>query len=65
MIAFFVSKFYYTDFWLGVLLAAIIGGAIYVFITLPSIKKMDEFKPFSPNDYKDKAKQFHDSKKKL
>ena len=63
MIAFFVSRYYYTDFWLGVVLALIIGGAFYIFITLPSIRTMDEYKPFSPNDYKEKAKHFHDSKK--
>jgi len=62
MIGFIVSKFYYNDFWLGVLLSAIIGGAIYIFLTIPAIKTMNDFKPFSPNDYKDKAKQFHDKK---
>ena len=62
IIVYLVTKFYYTDFWLGVLLASIIGGAIYLYVTAPAIKKMNEYKPFSPSDYKEKAKQFHKNK---
>jgi hypothetical protein len=62
MIGFIVSKFYYNDFWIGVVLAAIIGGSVYIFLTRPSIKTMNEYKPFSSNDYKEKAKKFHDNK---
>lgn len=62
IITYLVSKFYYTDFWLGVLLAAIIGGAIYIYITIPAIKTMNIYKPFSPSQYKEKTKQFHENK---
>ena len=62
MIGFIVSKFYFNDFWIGVLLAAIIGGAIYYYLTIPSVKKMNEYKPFNASDYKQNAKQFHDKK---
>jgi len=62
MIGFIINKFYYNDFWIGVLLATIIGGSVYIFLTRPSIKKMNEYKLFSSNDYKEKAKQFHDNK---
>lgn len=63
MIGFVVTKYSYNDFWLGIVLAGIIGGAVYFYITIPSIKKMNEYKPFSPNDYKEQAKYFHDNKK--
>ena len=52
MVGFIVTKYSYNDFWLGIVLAAIIGGAIYFYITIPSIKTMNVYKPFSPNDYK-------------
>ena len=63
MIDFVVTRYSYNDFWLGIVLAAIIGGAVYFYITIPSIKKMNESKPFSPHDYKEQAKYFHDNKK--
>lgn len=63
MIGFVVTKYSYNDFWLGIVLAAIIGGAVYVYNTIPSFKKMNEYKPFSANDYKNQAKYFHDNKK--
>ena len=62
MIGFIVTKYSYNDFWLGIVLAGIIGGAIYIYISIPAIKTMNEYKPFSPNDYKEKAKQFHEKK---
>ena len=62
MVGFIVTKYSYNDFWLGIVLAAIIGGAIYFYITIPAIKTMNEYEPFSPNDYKEKAKKFHDNK---
>ena len=62
MIGYIVAKFSYNDFWLGIALADIIGGAIYFYITIPAIKTGNEYKPFSPNDYKEKAKKFHDNK---
>jgi hypothetical protein len=62
MIGYFLSKFYYNDFWIGVLLAAIIGGSFFIFLTIPSVNKMNDYKPFSPKEYKEKAKQFHNNK---
>ena len=62
MVGFIVTKYSYNDFWLGIVLAGIIGGAVYFYITIPAIKTMNEYKPFSPNDYKEKAKQFHEKK---
>ena len=62
MVGFIVTKYSYNDFWLGIFLAVIIGGAIYIYISIPAIKTMNEYKPFSPNDYKEKAKQFHEKK---
>jgi uncharacterized membrane protein len=63
MIGFIVTKYSYNDFWLGIVLAGIIGGALYFYITIPAIKTMNEYKPFSPKDYKENAKQFHEKKK--
>lgn len=52
MTGYIVTKFSYYDFWLGIVLAGVIGGSVYFFITIPAIKTMDEYKPFSPKDYK-------------
>ena len=52
LIAYFVSKFLYHDFWLGVLIAAIIGGATFYY-------RINKYAPFSPTDYKQKAKEEH------
>jgi hypothetical protein len=64
LIGFIVSRYYYYDFWIGVVLSAIIGGAIYKYITIPAINTMNSFKPFSPNDYKEKSKEFYNNNKK-
>lgn len=48
MAAYLVSKFMYEDFWLGVLLAAIIGGSAFYF-------RVFKYKPFSASEYKRKA----------
>lgn len=62
MIGYIISKFYYNDFWIGVLLAALIGGSCFIFLSIPSVYKMNDYKPFSPNEYKEKTKQFHNNK---
>lgn len=62
MVGFIVTKYSYNDFWLGIVLAGIIGGAVYFYITIPAIKTMHEYKPFSSKDYKENAKQFHEKK---
>jgi cell division protein FtsW (lipid II flippase) len=49
LITYIVSKYMYHDFWLGVILAAIIGGAAFYF-------RVGKAKPFSPIEYKNKAK---------
>lgn len=51
-----VSKFFFYDFWLGVLLAAIIGGSAFYF-------KVRTYKPFSPGDYRQKAEEKHKNRK--
>lgn len=49
LITYFVSKYMFHDFWLGVILAAIIGGAAFYF-------RGGKSKPFSPTEYKKQAK---------
>ena len=50
MTAYVVSKFFFIDFWLGVLLAVIIGGSAFYFRVNPS-------KTFSPTEYKKEASE--------
>jgi hypothetical protein len=64
LIGFIVSRYYYYDFWIGVVLSVIIGGAIYTYLTIPAINKMNAYKPFSPNDYKERSKEFYNNNKK-
>jgi hypothetical protein len=49
LVTYSVSKFMLHDFWLGVILAGIIGGAAYYF-------RVSRTKVFSPTEYKQKAK---------
>lgn len=63
MIGFIITKYGYHDFWLGILLAAIIGSAVFYYVTTPAIKTMKETNPFSANEYKKQAKQYYDNKK--
>lgn len=56
MAAYLVSKFMYEDFWLGVLLAAIIGGSAFYFRVL-------KYKSFSASKYKQRAKEEHNKTK--
>ena len=65
MVGYIVTKYSYNDFWLGIVLAGFIGGAVYFYITIPAIKTMNEYKPFSSKDYKENAKQFHEKNKKI
>jgi len=62
IIGYIVSKYYYNDFWIGVILAILIGGALYIFLTIPIIKKINNYKPFNPNNYKEKVRK-HNNKK--
>jgi len=62
IVGYIVIKYSYNDFWLGIVMAALIGGAVYVYITIPSIKRMNDHKPFSPNEYKRQAKDVHVTK---
>jgi predicted neutral ceramidase superfamily lipid hydrolase len=52
MAAYLVSKFMYEDFWIGVLLASIIGGSAFYF-------RVYKYKPFSASEYKQRAKEEH------
>ena len=56
MIAFLVSKFMYEDFWLGALLASIIGGSAFYF-------RVFKYKPFSATEYKQSAKEEYNKTK--
>lgn len=56
MIVYLVSKFLYEDFWLGVLLAAIIGGSAFYF-------RVFKYNPFSASEYKESAKKNHNKTK--
>jgi hypothetical protein len=56
MAAYLVSKFMYEDFWLGVLLAAIISGSAFYF-------RVFNYKPFSTSEYKQSAKKDHNKTK--
>ena len=62
MVGFVVTKYSYNDFWLGIVLAGIIGGAVHHYITIPAIKTMNEYKPFSSKDYRVNAKKYHEKK---
>lgn len=63
IVGYIVTKYSYNDFWLGIVLAAILGGAVYVYITIPSIKRMKDYKPFSPREYMRQTKDVHDTNK--
>tara|TARA_Y100000385_G_C12806177_1_gene514043 strand:- start:204 stop:563 length:360 start_codon:yes stop_codon:yes gene_type:complete len=49
IIGYTVSKFLYHDFWIGVLLAGIIGGSASYF-------RVEKYQPFSATDYEEMAK---------
>ncbi|MFZ4413880.1 MAG: hypothetical protein ACOYOV_12420 [Bacteroidales bacterium] len=49
IITYIVSRHLFNDFWLGVILAGIIGGSAFYF-------RINRIKLFSPSDYKNKAK---------
>ena len=50
MSAYAVSKFMFEDFWLGVLLAAIVGGSAFYF-------RIFKYKTFSATEYEQRFKQ--------
>ena len=54
--AYLVSKFMYEDFWLGVLLAVIIGGSAFYF-------RVAKYKPFSASEYEQSARKDHNKTK--
>jgi len=49
MITYLVTKYYFSDFWIGVLLAFILGTSIFIF-------KVNTYEIFSPTKYRDKLK---------
>lgn len=56
MITYLVSKYTYEDFWLGVLIAAIIGGSAFYF-------RVNKYKSFSASEYKLRTKQEYNNTK--
>lgn len=56
LIAYLVTKFMYEDFWLGVLLAALIGGSAFYF-------RVFKYKPFSAKEYKQRDKEDYNKTK--
>ena len=57
LIIYLTTKYYFHDFWIGVILAVFIGGAAFYY-------RVNPYKPFSPSDYKEKAKEFYLKNKK-
>ena len=49
MITYLVTKFYFPDFWIGVILAFVLGMSLFVF-------KVNAYKIFSPTEYRNKLK---------
>ncbi len=57
IIGYVVSKFLFHDFWLGVVLAGIIGGAA-------SYLRVEKYHPFSATNYEEMAKEKFKNKNK-
>jgi hypothetical protein len=60
LVGFVVSKNSYDDFWLGIILAALIGGIFYYYLTIPAIRAMRNYKPFSSKEFKESIKTLDD-----
>ena len=45
MIVYIVSSLYLNDFWIGVVLAGIIGGAVFYF-------RVHQYRPYNPEEYR-------------
>lgn len=56
MVTYIVSKLAFHDFWIGVVLAAIIGGSIFYF-------RVSKYKPFSAIEYKKMVKDKFENNK--
>ena len=57
IIGYVVSKFLFHDFWLGVVLAGIIGGAASYF-------RVEKYQPFSATNYEEMGKEKFKNKNK-
>ena len=55
VLAYVAYKLEYQDFWIGIVMAAVIGGAAFYF-------RVNKYKPFSPSDYKEEAENQHNNK---
>jgi len=55
VLAYVAYKLEYQDFWIGIVMAAVTGGAAFYF-------RVNKYKPFSPSDYKEEAENQHNNK---
>ena len=52
LLGYFAFKMEYYDVWIGVIMAAVIGGSTFYF-------RINRYKPFSGKDYKKEAEEVH------
>jgi hypothetical protein len=55
LLGYLTFKMEYYDVWIGIVMAAIIGGATFYF-------RINQYKPFSAKDYKKEAEEIHQNK---
>ena len=55
LLGYLAFKMEYYDVWIGVVMAAVIGGATFYF-------RINQYKPFSAKDYKKEAEEIHQNK---
>jgi len=55
LLGYLAFKMEYYDVWIGVVMAAVIGGATFYF-------RINQYKPFSTKDYKKETKEIHQNK---
>ncbi len=55
ILAYVAYKLEYQDVWIGIVMAAVTGGAAFYF-------RVNKYKPFSPSDYKEEAENQHNNK---
>ena len=55
ILAYVAYKLEYQDVWIGIVMAAVTGGAAFYF-------RVNKYQPFSPSEYKEEAKNQHNNK---
>ncbi len=55
LLAYVAYKLEYQDVWIGIVMAAVTGGAAFYF-------RVNKYQPFSPSEYKEEAKNQHNNK---